>query len=237
MNENSNQTTESSFVLNNGNINQRFDIKREALASSGTCGSSCNWNFDSSTGLFTVTGSGVMNEVGYSFAPWHGIKGEIKKVIIGEGITVIGSHTFSRCYNLKTVILPSTLVEIQTVAFWSSSSLNAVYFYGTKGPIVGDRAFLHTSLNSVNVPSAYNSETFGTFKVTRPKRTPLNTPFRTISNTPFRTLYNTPQQTLRRTPMCTHVPMPKTSLLERHFLQIRKRGTSTKFVGSLDITI
>lgn len=84
-----------------------------------TPGPNLTYSFDSSTGTFTISGTGDM----YDFrdtsigtnrkAPWTEIKDQIKTVIIGEGVTGIGDYSFFKCVNLTKVQLPSTLKEIR----------------------------------------------------------------------------------------------------------------------------
>lgn len=81
-------------------------------------GPNIEYSFDEATGTFTLTGTGEM----YTFrdtkiakngiTPWSNIKEEIKKVVVGEGITTIGEYAFYNCVNLTEVQLPSTLTTI-----------------------------------------------------------------------------------------------------------------------------
>lgn len=50
----------------------------------------------------------------------------LEKVIISEGITIIGDGAFSGCLALKNVVLPSTLTEIGKQAFSDCSSLKSI---------------------------------------------------------------------------------------------------------------
>ena len=61
----------------------------------------------------------------------------LEKIIIPEGITLIGSEAFANCTFLKEVVLPSTLKEISTRAFENCRSLKSIVLpryvdFGTK---------------------------------------------------------------------------------------------------------
>lgn len=81
-------------------------------------GANIDYTFDASTGTFTLTGTGEMytfRDTKYAqngITPWSGIKDQIKKVVVGEGITTIGEYSFYNCTNLTEVQLPSTLKKI-----------------------------------------------------------------------------------------------------------------------------
>ena len=98
----------------------------------------------------------------------------IDKVVIPEGIEVIGKSAFKNCENLEIVEFPSTLKEIRTSAFEGCTSLRDVIipegveviqqkaFYGsthlwkakipTSVRIIGPKAFGNTALYEVSLP-------------------------------------------------------------------------------------
>ena len=56
----------------------------------------------------------------------------LKKVILKEGIEVIGVCAFNCCFNLEVVNLPKSLKRICVGAFSNCSSLKEIYYNGTK---------------------------------------------------------------------------------------------------------
>ena len=60
------------------------------------------WEFDADTGTFTVSGKGKMQDYNV-YAIWEGYKPNIKKLVIGEGVTSIGGHAFDACPKLETI--------------------------------------------------------------------------------------------------------------------------------------
>ena len=64
------------------------------FAQSGTCGANLTWNFDSSTGTLTISGTGAMRDYSYSSAPWYSQRSNIKILVIQAGITTLGNYAF-----------------------------------------------------------------------------------------------------------------------------------------------
>lgn len=74
-------------------------IGASAAGTSGTCGPSACWSFDSSTGTLTISGSGAMSDYVFEWGesdprPWSAYLSEIKTVVIGDSITKIGKEAF-----------------------------------------------------------------------------------------------------------------------------------------------
>lgn len=96
-----------------------------AATYSGTCGDSgdnITWELDEA-GVLTLKGSGDMASYYYSGdIPWNklGITNDIKSIIVGEGITSIGSYAFYYCKNAVSVSIPSTVTKIGTYSFYST---------------------------------------------------------------------------------------------------------------------
>ena len=73
-----------------------------------------------------LTGRGANDEV-----PWKDYLGEIKKVIIYEGITQIGSYAFAGLTRLKEITLPVSLEKVGAKAFEDCTILNRVRYRGS----------------------------------------------------------------------------------------------------------
>ncbi|MCM1115806.1 MAG: fibronectin type III domain-containing protein [Clostridium sp.] len=104
--------------------------------SSLKCGANITAYYNSAKGTLTLSGSGKMDDYAtWKDAPWReGAKYNITELIIGEGITSIGSWAFSNIANLQRVTMPSTLTNI------------------------GDRAFSGCySVTEFNIPASVNS--------------------------------------------------------------------------------
>ena len=82
---------------------------------SGTDDSSITWKL-TSDGVVTFTGKGSLQDY---YTPWlrDDLIGHIKKVVIGAGITYVGSNLFYDCSNLTELTLPNTVQAIGIEAF------------------------------------------------------------------------------------------------------------------------
>ena len=103
------------------------------------------WTFDD-TGTLTATGTGPLNDI---FAHHQN---DLKRIIIGEGITTIGENAFADNPNLESVSLPSTIISIDTDAFQRARSLSSINIpYGIEE--IWDYAFQECdSLSEITIP-------------------------------------------------------------------------------------
>ena len=94
---------------------------------SGTCGDHLTWVLKED-GTLMIFGTGAMD----SNMTWGGNKAAIKTVVIGKGVTGIGSSAFSGCANLRSIVLSADIASVGTKAFYNCSSLTAVFYRGTQ---------------------------------------------------------------------------------------------------------
>ena len=82
----------------------------------GKCGD-CTWTFDTDSGQMIVTGTGKF----YPAACWDcdimDYVGDVKSLIIDEGITSIGDSTFMECNTLEKVWLADSITEVSYDCF------------------------------------------------------------------------------------------------------------------------
>ncbi len=98
---------------------------------SGTCGDNLTWEYDTSTGVLTISGSGAMKDYSCKIsddklitsAPWGNFYNPIKKVVISHGVTSIGKNAFYGCKSLTSVTIPDSVTSIGEDAFSYCSSL------------------------------------------------------------------------------------------------------------------
>lgn len=84
----------------------------------GMCGDNLAYSFNKDTGVLTISGTGDMYDFGhYAKQPWNGYQKEIKKIIIEEGLTYIGTNAFCTLTNLEDISLPNSLTSIGEIAF------------------------------------------------------------------------------------------------------------------------
>lgn len=92
---------------------------------------------------------------------WSVYKNRVKTIVVEDGIKNISSKAFKGFVNLKTVIIPSTVVSIENDAFGECISLSDMNYCGNHDITVGETAFSGcTSLNRVSVPVSYEDEEF-----------------------------------------------------------------------------
>ncbi len=108
---------------------------------------------DVKEGTLTISGEGDMFNFKNADAvdiPWYQFRTKLTKIVVEDGITSIGSNSFSNCTKVKEVILPDSIVTIGDSAF--SGCTNKAWRYlelpaGVK--TVGANAFNGTSFKEV----------------------------------------------------------------------------------------
>ena len=113
-----------------------------------------------STGVLTVSGTGVMPEYFYydsaiygKLSPWYPKRDTINKIVISNGITVIGGYAFYECYNVTSVEIPSSVTKIGDSAFNTCSKLTSVEIPSSVTTL-GSGAFVYSGLTSIKIPSS-----------------------------------------------------------------------------------
>lgn len=99
----------------------------ETLIASGTCGENAVWNL-TEDGTITISGTGEMVSCYNTSCPWGSYRKLIKKAIVEDGITTIGSYAFRQCENLEVVEIASTVTSINIQAFYNCYALKSITF-------------------------------------------------------------------------------------------------------------
>lgn len=156
--------TNAPGVIELGEATQLCEVVQAATGKtySGTCGENAKWKYNTSTKTLTISGTGEMDdytdpedeEAGVEepakWRPWGKYTGtKIEKVVIGDGITNIGSYAFfdnnkltevkigkkvkeignyafGYCYALKKLTLGDKIEKIEDGAFYRCSSLKEI---------------------------------------------------------------------------------------------------------------
>lgn len=109
------------------------------------------WNL-TKAGILTISGKGAMQDFsGAEKQPWNKYSSQIRKVVIKDGVTSIGSCAFLGCVALSAEI-PSSVTAIGNSAFQESSIISVAIPSSVK--TIGDNAFF----NCQNLNSALVSE-------------------------------------------------------------------------------
>ena len=131
---------------------------------SGTCGPDLRWHLTDNA-VLTISGKGKMYDYSYdNRAPWDNYnKRIIKRIIIGDGITTIGSSAFRNCFALNSVTIPNSVRTIGEAAFEYCSALTSVTIPNSVTTI-GNHAFFGCSaLTSVTIPNSVTEIGYSTF--------------------------------------------------------------------------
>ena len=106
-----------------------------------------------SNGRLLLRGSGATYDYEIGRSPfWE--REDIRSLVIGEGITAIGSSVFERCPNMATASLPTSLTEIGKRAFfmYNQGGLTELNIPSSVTTI-GEKAFSCEALTSVTLPA------------------------------------------------------------------------------------
>ena len=112
---------------------------------------------DSNT-VLTIGGTGAMPDfTSGNPAPWKEYADKIETVVIGSGVTAIGSDAFYNFKALTSVTIPSSVTTIKKQAFyWCDKLTNVILPNGVMS--IGDYAFASCiELTSVTIPSSVTS--------------------------------------------------------------------------------
>ena len=129
----------------------------------GQCGYKATWTFDESTGLLTISGSGMMysfftsdpyDEFSVQELPWKNYLTQIRSVTIEQGITSVGPGSFSGATNLTTVSLPDGLEGIGEHAFFNAKSLTNITIPKGLSYIHSGCFYLCTAMTAIFLPSS-----------------------------------------------------------------------------------
>ena len=115
-------------------------------------------------------------------APWTALNGYITEVVIGEGITYIGTSAFYGFTNITAVSFPSTLTEIGNYAFYGCTALKSVTI-PEKVTVIGAYAFRRSGIKTVEFALTYGwsagNNTFASIDVTKGAATLMNSYYTT----------------------------------------------------------
>ncbi len=136
-----------------------FATRVSALASSGSCGENVTYTFDSSTGLFTISGTGDMWDFEFScddVSPFS-YNDSIKKVVINDGVTSIGDYVFYSCTGLTSITIPDSVTSIGGGAFEYCTGLTSITIPDSVTSIGWDAFAYCTGLTSITIPESVTS--------------------------------------------------------------------------------
>ena len=97
-------------------------VQVSAVWETGTIGESVKWVYDG-YGKLTISGTGAMEDYEFKGAPWQKYKGELRNVVIEEGVTYIGANAFNLAdssyihTDIESISIPASVTAIHKDAF------------------------------------------------------------------------------------------------------------------------
>lgn len=144
------------------------DVPEQGAATSGNygvnMGDNIKWTFDEKTGTLTLYGNGEMYDLPDSeYAPWYSLKKDIKKIVVGNGITSIGTDAFYNMVQATDIVIPESVTVIKKCALQGCESIKEVHLPDTIIAI-GTNAFQFMNscegfyINSPSSQTTYHTE-------------------------------------------------------------------------------
>ena len=163
--ENVNTTSENT---NSITVETQEDVPSQGAATSGNygvnMGNNITWNFDEVTGTLTLSGSGKM----YNLSPgegaeWHAYYHKVKKIVINEGISSIGTNAFYGLEKAESIKIPHSVKTIYSGALQGCESIEEVHLPNNLTNIGTDAFFLMGSCKGFYIDepgpkTAYHTE-------------------------------------------------------------------------------
>ena len=98
-----------------------------------SCGENVTWSFDERTGTLTISGTGPMTNYETPEAvPWYGLRKDIQRIVVEDGVTSIGKWAFSAYTELRNITISDSVTNISDYAFHQCRSLKVVFYNGTQ---------------------------------------------------------------------------------------------------------
>jgi uncharacterized repeat protein (TIGR02543 family) len=174
------------FLLPLAGIMLAAGVASAQAVTSGTTGS-CTWALTGAADSYTLTISGTGNMAGYSsyysyYAPWYSYRSNIKTLVIGHGVTYIGSDAFYGCSGLTSVTIPSSVTSIGEKTFYGCSGLTSITIPSSATSIGSYTFYGCTSLTSIiNLSATPQSIAGGVFSSATTASCTLRVPQSSVS--------------------------------------------------------
>ena len=129
-------------------------------ALSGTGGPNVTWTYEN--GKLTLSGSGSTMDLAERFYlevdasfhilndPWEDFRGEIREIVVEDGITDIGQMLFADTVSLETITLPDSVTVFDSYAFFHTGILRVNFPKHLK--YIGNDCFRESKLRFAELP-------------------------------------------------------------------------------------
>jgi uncharacterized repeat protein (TIGR02543 family) len=138
-----------------------LDYEDKIYAIEGTHGTNVYYSYNSTTKTLHIFGTGAMTN---NYGPWFNksYRPDITTVVIGYGVTSIGSMNFLNCIGLTSITIPTSVRSIDA-SFENCTSLTSIEIPASV-TYIGTCAFQGSGLTSIEIPASVTSIGEGTFK-------------------------------------------------------------------------
>ena len=130
------------------------------IVDSGDCGTGVTWTLDED-GLLTISGAGAMenyyNELSSAGAPWATPEGNaqrVRRLVVEDGVTSIGTEAFLSCNALESAELAGSVRTIGAQAFSGCSAMRTLVLEEGLTEIDGRAFFGCAALTSLTIPDS-----------------------------------------------------------------------------------
>lgn len=96
---------------------------KDGVIASGECGTDVKWVLEDD-GTLTISGSGEM--VFEDGTPWAEYIEEIKKAVVGDGVTNIAKNAFLNAQNMEVISIAESVIKIESSAFENCCALKEI---------------------------------------------------------------------------------------------------------------
>ncbi len=117
----------------------------------GKCGETLTFSLDTETETLTIAGTGAMTNYSEGKAPWYSHRASVRKVVLPEGLTLVGSYAFAHCPVLSDVALPVTVERMGDHAFAYCTALTSIEVPKAVATISGWAFFECSALQTVTL--------------------------------------------------------------------------------------
>ena len=136
-------------------ITSGLNLTAYAAVKTGKCGDNVTYSLDTSTGVLTISGAGDMADYSTDSPFYH--NNSVESVIIENGVTSIGKHTFQGCASLISITIQNSVTSIGDSAFSGCTSLTNITIPNSVTSISRHAFWNCTSLKSVTIPNSVTS--------------------------------------------------------------------------------
>ena len=147
-------------------LNATLHVNPDATVASGECGENLTWSVDAD-GTLTISGTGaipdfeyVMGETpnsiyGGANTPWRSYL--IRKVVVNEGITSVGSMALAYLEKMESISLPASLRELGSHALANNFGLKQIVLPENLETLDEMALFQCSGLSSLHIPAGVKS--------------------------------------------------------------------------------